>query len=157
MDAFRISDACAEGKTRAMEKALKDADITAYQIDYINAHGTATPLNDSMESKALHSLGFSATPVSSTKCLTGHTLGAAGAIAIALPGPRWLVPGATDALWLDGGSMAFLAFGVLGPTPLTRTLPWSGGFVAGTRTVWQGASLDATGLQISNPSVLILP
>lgn len=88
--------------------------------------------------------------------LTGEA-GAFAAIAIGLPGPRTVLPGIADPLWLDSGSLAFLAFGTLGPTPLTRTLPWSGAMVPGSRTVWQGASLGASGLQLSNPSVLILP
>ena len=85
-DAHHMSAPHPEGRgaVAAIKQACTDAAITAGDIDYINAHGTATPLNDSMESKALHSLGFSATPVSSTKCLTGHTLGAAGAIEAAL-------------------------------------------------------------------------
>ncbi len=68
---------------RAIARALADAGISADSIDYVNAHGTGTPLNDAMESAALVSaLGDSVARalVSSTKGVTGHTLGAAGAI-----------------------------------------------------------------------------
>ena len=64
--------------------ALQRAGIRADDIDYINLHGTATPHNDAMESKGVHELFGSSVPVSSTKPLTGHTLGAAGAIEAAL-------------------------------------------------------------------------
>ena len=72
------------GAVAAIRQACDNAGITPQQIGYINAHGTATPLNDSMESYALQVLGLEQTPVSSSKCLTGHTLGAAGAIEAAL-------------------------------------------------------------------------
>jgi 3-oxoacyl-[acyl-carrier-protein] synthase II len=64
---------------QAMERALADSRIAASQVDYINAHGTATPLNDAAEGKAIQAL-FSRVPVSSTKGMMGHSLGAAGAI-----------------------------------------------------------------------------
>lgn len=72
------------GAVAAIRQACDDAGIKPQQLDYINLHGTATPLNDSMESQALAELGLVHTPVSSTKSLTGHTLGAAGAIEAAL-------------------------------------------------------------------------
>lgn len=73
----------AEGGTRAMRIALSDAGVEREAIDYINAHGTSTPMGDSQETAAIkatfgehaHSL-----VVSSTKSMTGHLLGAAGAI-----------------------------------------------------------------------------
>ncbi|HYY14196.1 MAG TPA: beta-ketoacyl-[acyl-carrier-protein] synthase family protein [Chthoniobacterales bacterium] len=64
---------------KAMESALVDAGITSGAIDYINAHGTATPLNDAAEAKAIEEL-FGEVPVSSSKSMMGHSLGAAGAI-----------------------------------------------------------------------------
>ena len=67
------------GPRRAMERALGSAQISADAIDYINAHGTATPFNDAAEGKAISEL-FGRVPVSSTKGMMGHSLGAAGAI-----------------------------------------------------------------------------
>lgn len=61
-----------------MRMALAQADMTPEQVGYVNLHGTATPLNDSAESLAVHRVFGSETPCSSTKHLTGHTLGAAG-------------------------------------------------------------------------------
>jgi 3-oxoacyl-[acyl-carrier-protein] synthase II len=72
-----------DGASRAMKAALADAGLAAEQIGYVNAHGTATPHNDSAETLAIKTaLGAHAqkTPVSSIKSMIGHTLGAAGAI-----------------------------------------------------------------------------
>ncbi len=71
------------GAARAMEEALKDAGVKRGEVDYINAHGTATPANDAAETKAIKSLfGERAgkIPVSSSKSMIGHCLGAAGAL-----------------------------------------------------------------------------
>lgn len=84
-DAYHITSPDPEGKgaARAMERAIKDAKIMLKDIDYINAHGTSTHLNDSTETKAIK-LVFGEDSqnlkVSSTKGNTGHLLGAAGAI-----------------------------------------------------------------------------
>jgi 3-oxoacyl-[acyl-carrier-protein] synthase II len=67
------------GPRRAMERALTQAKLAPDQVGYINAHGTATILNDSAEAKAITEL-FGDVPVSSTKSMMGHSLGAAGAI-----------------------------------------------------------------------------
>ncbi len=67
------------GARQAMERALESAQFSASEIDYINAHGTATPFNDAAEGKAIAEL-FGRVPVSSTKGMMGHSLGAAGAI-----------------------------------------------------------------------------
>ncbi len=72
-----------EGAAKAVEFALRDANLTAADINYINAHGTSTPLNDRAESNALkRALGETAyeIPVSSTKSMTGHLLGGGAAI-----------------------------------------------------------------------------
>jgi 3-oxoacyl-[acyl-carrier-protein] synthase II len=72
-----------DGGFRAMRNALKDAGLEASAIDYINAHGTSTPLGDAAETRAVKKLlGANAAKVamSSTKSMTGHLLGAAGGI-----------------------------------------------------------------------------
>ena len=84
-DAYHITAPAenGDGGFRAMKMAMKHAGIEASQIDYINAHGTSTPLGDEIELGAVERmLGDSAakTTMSSTKSATGHLLGAAGAI-----------------------------------------------------------------------------
>jgi 3-oxoacyl-(acyl-carrier-protein) synthase len=70
-----------QGAVAAMTAALWDAGVEASDVDYVNAHGTATPANDKAEGVALEALFKTPGPlVSSTKGATGHTLGAAGAI-----------------------------------------------------------------------------
>jgi 3-oxoacyl-[acyl-carrier-protein] synthase II len=70
----------AKGAYMAMKKALEEAGITPEEVDYINAHGTSTPMNDRLESGAIVNLFGKDVPVSSTKSMTGHLLGAAGAV-----------------------------------------------------------------------------
>lgn len=67
------------GPRQAMERALWSAALEPEAIDYINAHGTATPFNDAAEGRAITEL-FGRVPVSSSKAMLGHSLGAAGAI-----------------------------------------------------------------------------
>ena len=70
-----------DGAVKAMQGALKIAGLSASEIDYVNAHGTATPTNDQSESNALlRVFGDEGVPFSSTKGFTGHTLGACGGI-----------------------------------------------------------------------------
>ncbi len=80
-DNFHLTqpDPSGVGPRRAMERALESARSTANMVDYINAHGTATPFNDAAEGKAISEL-FDRVPVSSTKSMMGHSLGAAGAV-----------------------------------------------------------------------------
>lgn len=68
------------GPRQAMERALASARRQPGEVDYINAHGTATTFNDATEGVAIHALFGERVPVSSTKSMMGHALGAAGAI-----------------------------------------------------------------------------
>lgn len=84
-DAYHLTapDPEASGASRAIKLALEDAGIKPEEVDYVNAHGTSTPLNDPMETKAVKTV-FGAhaykLKMSSTKSMTGHLLGAAGAL-----------------------------------------------------------------------------
>ena len=84
-DAFHVTmpDETGSGAIRVMQRALKDAGLEPDQIGYINAHGTSTPYNDKFETLAIKKVfGENAynIPVSSTKSMTGHALGAAGGL-----------------------------------------------------------------------------
>ena len=82
-DAYHMTAPPEDGRGAAlsMKNALIDAEINADEIDYINAHGTSTPLGDLAETRALKTIFTNTMPsISSTKSMTGHTLGAAGAI-----------------------------------------------------------------------------
>lgn len=84
-DSFHMTspDEKASGAVRSMQAALKDSGLSISDVDYINAHGTATPVNDVTETKAIKEVfGKRAyeIPVSSTKSMHAHTLGAAGAL-----------------------------------------------------------------------------
>ena len=67
-----------EGLVRSIESDFKEANVNANQMDYISAHGTATPFNDEMEAIALNRLGLENVPINSLKGYYGHTLGASG-------------------------------------------------------------------------------
>ena len=84
-DAFHITapDPQGSGAARCMKMALLDANISPHEVDYINAHGTSTPLNDTIETIAIKTVFNEYSkkiPVSSTKSMTGHLLGAAGGV-----------------------------------------------------------------------------
>lgn len=82
-DAHHLTMPLAEGASKAMKLAMKDGGLAPEQVGYVNAHGTATQANDAMETQAIR-LAFGKhadkLAVSSTKSMTGHSLGAAGAI-----------------------------------------------------------------------------
>jgi 3-oxoacyl-[acyl-carrier-protein] synthase I len=103
-DAFHLSspDPSGVGAMTCMQLALKRAAIEADKIGYVNLHGTATPLNDSMESLAVSSVFGLNVPCSSTKPLTGHTLGAAGALEAAISVLTLTHDGTLPPHWYDG-------------------------------------------------------
>jgi 3-oxoacyl-[acyl-carrier-protein] synthase II len=88
-DAYHITSPSEDGNgmARVMKRALKDAGLQPTDIDYINAHGTSTPVGDKVETLAIKTLwGADAynVPISSTKSMTGHLLGAAGGLESAI-------------------------------------------------------------------------
>ncbi len=105
-DAYHMSSPHPEGlgARMAMQDALKMANLTPPDIDYINLHGTATQSNDAAEGKAVAALFGATTPCSSTKGGTGHTLGAAGgveAVICALALQHGLLPGGLNTQQID--------------------------------------------------------
>ena len=79
-DAMHITQPQAAGQTRAMRAALQDAGLAPSDIGYINAHGTATLAGDAAEAQSVAEVFGNTTPVSSTKAIHGHLLGAGGAV-----------------------------------------------------------------------------
>jgi 3-oxoacyl-[acyl-carrier-protein] synthase II len=89
LSSYRITDSPpdGDGPIQAMRAALKDAGATAADIDYINAHGTSTPMNDRSESAAIHAVfgeRVKDVAVSSTKSTMGHLIAAAGAVEVVI-------------------------------------------------------------------------
>lgn len=144
-DAYHLSAPHPEGigAEAAMRAALADAGIDASDVDYLNLHATATVKNDEMESRAVARVFPAGVPVSGTKPLTGHTLGAAGATELAF---CWLALGAgrlPPHVW-DGEADAGL--------PPLNVLSGSRGFTRDRRRVCMSNSFAFGG---SNASVLI--
>jgi len=82
-DAYHITQPAPEheGGFRVMRNTLRDAGVSPQQVDYVNAHGTSTPLGDTLEAHAIRNFfGSHKVPVSSTKSMTGHLLGGAGGL-----------------------------------------------------------------------------
>lgn len=105
-DAYHMSSPHPEGRgaRQAMEMALADAGVSPEAIDYLNLHGTATINNDAAEGCAVGQLFGAQLPCSSTKGLTGHTLGAAGALealACAIAIEDGFLPGGANTRQLD--------------------------------------------------------
>jgi 3-oxoacyl-[acyl-carrier-protein] synthase II len=73
-----------EGAARAMRAALADAGMTGADVDHVNAHATSTPLGDAVEARAIAAVCGSEVPVTATKSMTGHMLGAAGGVEAAV-------------------------------------------------------------------------
>jgi len=128
-DAHHISAPEPSGASaaRCMNAALVDAGIAAAAIDYVNLHGTATPLNDQMESLAMAQVFGPDTPCSSTKPFTGHTLGAAGAVEAGIcwlslvgDGEGWLPTHLWDGVRDPGLPMLNLVSGQTGNGSLPR-------------------------------------
>jgi 3-oxoacyl-[acyl-carrier-protein] synthase-1 len=130
------------GAIAAMRAALADAGLQPADIDYINLHGTATPSNDASEDAAVASVFDAATPCSSTKGATGHTLGAAGAVeaAIALLAMRRaLMPAGLNVLGRDPAlRMHYLVDNRT--APLRRVLSNSFGFGGSNASLVLGAA-----------------
>jgi 3-oxoacyl-[acyl-carrier-protein] synthase-1 len=137
-DAHHMSSPAPDGQgpERAIRDALARAGLEPGDIDYVNLHGTATPQNDAMEAQVVARVFGGATPASSTKPLTGHTLGAAGAIeaalcwlALARNAERRLPPH-----WWDGDAdpalpaLALVPPGGVAAGPLRRALSQSFAF-----------------------------
>ena len=130
------------GAIAAMHAALADAGLNAADIDYINLHGTATPSNDAAEDAAVGSVFGHATPCSSTKGATGHTLGAAGGVeaAIALLAMRFgLMPAGLNMKRIDPAlHMNYLTSNRI--VPLRRVLSNSFGFGGSNASLVLGAA-----------------
>jgi 3-oxoacyl-[acyl-carrier-protein] synthase-1 len=131
-DAHHMSSPHPEGlgARRAMEKALATAGLAPSDIDYINLHGTATRVGDAAEDKAVAGLFGRSTPCSSTKGLTGHTLGASGiveAIISAIGILHGLIPASPTTDTVDPDvALCYLAKGA--EQPLRRVMSNSFGF-----------------------------
>ena len=95
-DGLHLTSPDAGGMQRVMALALSDADLSPRDIDYVNAHATATQMGDVAESAALHAIFGPRVPVSSLKGHMGHTLGACGALeawcTIAMMNEGWVAP-----------------------------------------------------------------
>ena len=132
LSSYRITDSPpdGDGPIQAMRQALADAGATVADIDYINLHGTATPNNDSAEGHAVASLFGTRVPASSTKGVTGHTLGAAGALEISISAvalAEGLLPGSVHTRKLDPSIPIDYVLASRG-APLNRAMSNSFGF-----------------------------
>jgi 3-oxoacyl-[acyl-carrier-protein] synthase II len=83
-DGTHVTNPSAEGMAAAIRLGLEDAGVSAADIDYVNAHATATDVGDVAESKAMAAVFGDSVPVSSSKGFMGHSLGACGAIEVGL-------------------------------------------------------------------------
>ena len=146
-DAYHMSAPHPEGlgARRAMEAALDAAGLEAGAIDYVNLHGTGTPSNDAAEDKAVLALFGERVPCSSTKGLTGHTLGAAGAVEAVislLALEEQHVPGSPGTRSIDPALKARYQIAG-GPRPLARVMSNSFGFGGSNCSLVFGRLRDA--------------
>ncbi len=131
-DAYHMSSPHPEGigARLAMERALASAGLRAEDIDYINLHGTATPVGDAAEDRAVSDLFGRSTPCNSTKGFTGHTLGAAGVVDAAFCALSILqdfIPGSPHTRSVDPALQSrYLCEGI--PSRINRVLTNSLGF-----------------------------
>ncbi|MET8538528.1 beta-ketoacyl-[acyl-carrier-protein] synthase family protein [Streptomyces sp. NPDC005065] len=119
------------GIENAMRLACRDADVQPEHIEHVNAHGTSTPLNDAAEAAAIARLGSQQLTVTSTKGVTGHTLGAAGAVEAAytvLSLAHQMVPPTANLTCLDPEVRLDVVSGAPRPVELTHALSNSAGF-----------------------------
>ena len=146
-DAYHMSSPHPEGlgARLAMEAALQSAGLSPGDIDYVNLHGTGTPSNDVAEDKAVHGLFGADVPVNSTKGMTGHTLGAAGAVEAVmsvLAIAEGVVPGSPGTRVLDPElRAAYDAAG--GPREIHRVVSNSFGFGGSNCSLVFGRLRDA--------------
>ena len=133
-DAFHITAPSpgGSGAVACMELALADADLSTADIRQVNAHGTSTPLNDAAEAEALNKLfGQPGPPVTSTKGVTGHALGGAGALeaaAVLLSFEKRLIPPTAGTTEVDSAAAIDLVTGEARPWEPGPTLSNSFGF-----------------------------
>lgn len=130
-----------EGAALAMRRALASAGLEPAAIDYINMHGTASQVNDSMEDKAITAVFGTRTPASSTKGWTGHALGAAGiteAVIAALCIQHGLLPGCLNSRAVDPSFTSRILLGNETGT-VTRVLSNSFGFGGSNASLIFGA------------------
>jgi len=122
------------GMKRAIEKALRDSGTAPSAVNYINAHGTATPANDAAEAKAIRvhfGPHVKRLAVSSTKGVTGHLLAAAGAletVVTALSIYHQVIPKTTNLVMPDAETGLDLVVGQSRPYPIENALNLSSGF-----------------------------
>ena len=133
-DAYHLTAPHPEGKglRRALELAIREAGISASEIAFINAHGTATPENDRVEGRTLLEIFGPRVKVASTKGYTGHTLGAAGgieAVFSALALREGIAPASAGFENLDEE---------IGLLPLTENTPLRGNYVLSTSLAFGG-------------------
>ena len=130
------------GAVKCMQAALHDAGLTPADIGHINAHGTSTPLNDAAEAAAVTTVfGARAVPITSTKGVTGHALGAAGALeaaAVLLSMEHSLIPPTAGTTQVDEGMDIDLVHGAARPWTPAPTMSNSLGFGGHNGTIILG-------------------